>query len=65
MHEKYYVIFSQKLAGYLMLNGIRLIFIRPDKHNENKNVFIFKNTDELKEKIKEYKIKKIALNNCS
>jgi hypothetical protein len=52
--KKEYIIFNQKLAGFLMLNGF------PLKHMEksdktNKNIFFFNESVELFKKIQEYK----------
>lgn len=55
MDKKYFIVFSQKLAGYLMFNGHILIGLRKDKNNTNKNVFIFINSDELINTINNYK----------
>jgi len=52
--KKEYVIFNQRLAGYLMQKGF--VLKRMEKSNKsNRNVFIFNNTDDLIEKIKNYK----------
>lgn len=47
-------IFSQKLAGLLMLKGFVLQAIRPDKYHNNRNVFIFNDSDALHEVLNEY-----------
>lgn len=41
-------IYSQRLAGYLMLNGFPLLKISEDRQS-GKNHFIFANNDELRE----------------
>lgn len=46
-HETAKPIFSQRLAGFLMFNGHRLVDIK-------KNVFYFFETDELNELIENY-----------
>lgn len=46
MKKKRYI-FSQKLAGLLMLKGFVLKEMRPDKHNPSRNVFVFNNSEEL------------------
>ena len=50
-----YVVFSQRLAGFLMLKGFRLVRTERNMKFEKKNVFIFKKSDELEEAIDEYK----------
>ena len=47
-------IWSQKLAGYLMLNGFVLVDMRKDKYGTNKNVFFFNNSEAIQERIKQY-----------
>ena len=47
-------IFSQKLAGLLMLHGFYLKEMRPDKQNSTKNVFIFNDSEELKKVLNEF-----------
>jgi hypothetical protein len=46
MKNKPYVIYDQRLAGFLMENDCRLIQLRPDRKCPTKNVFIFDNDDE-------------------
>ncbi|MBQ5565159.1 MAG: hypothetical protein IIT39_17430 [Clostridia bacterium] len=43
----FYTIYSQKLAGFLMLNGLPLIRLVPDFKRGNKNSFIFANNEKL------------------
>lgn len=47
------VIYSQRLAGKLMMRGFILQEIGIDKRNNKKNVFYFKNSEELKIAIQE------------
>ena len=54
MEFKSIIVFSQKMAGWLMYQGFVLIQMRPDKKNNNKNIFIFKESEEIRNKIKEY-----------
>lgn len=49
------VIYSQRLAGYLMLNGFVLQGIQQSTSDSKKNVFLFKDSDELKIKIQQFK----------
>lgn len=55
MKDSLYKCFSQKQCSYLMSNGFILITMRPDLKNPNKNVFLFKNSDELQSVLKDYK----------
>lgn len=48
-------IFSQRLAGSLMMKGFVLIGMRPDEHNTRRNVFIFNDSEQLQQAIAEYK----------
>lgn len=51
---KKYIVFSQKVAGYLMLHGQSLKMIDKSKKNPSMNVFIFNDTDELRLLISKY-----------
>ena len=53
--SKMITIFSQKLAGYLMMNYFVLVSMRPNKNNTGKNVFFFNDTPDLQMAIEEYK----------
>lgn len=54
--KKEYVIYNQKLAGYLMQQGFVLKRMeKTTQENSNRNVFIFNNTESLIQIIKEYK----------
>ena len=46
-------IFSQKLAGYLMMHSFVLIGMRPNNNNAGKNVFFFNNTPDLRMALEE------------
>jgi hypothetical protein len=52
--KKEYVVFNQRLAGYLMLKGFPLKHIERSEKT-NKNIFFFNESDELFKKIKEFK----------
>ncbi|WP_370736960.1 DUF5659 domain-containing protein [Desulfitobacterium hafniense] len=60
---KTYYVRSQRLAGHLMLNGFVLQGVKPANDDSNRNVFLFKNSDELIEKIQEYKTNKGVVTN--
>lgn len=49
------VIFNQKVAGYLMLNGFVIKKLeQSNKEDGRRNVFIFNDTEELRDKINKY-----------
>lgn len=43
--EKDYIVFSQTMAGYLMMNGCKLKKLKAAKDNSNKFVYFFPNTE--------------------
>lgn len=43
-----YIVYSQKMAGYLMQRGFVLVDMQPDKKHPRRNVFFFYETPELK-----------------
>ena len=47
-------IFTQKLAGYLMMHGFVLMKIAPHYGGNGKNVFYFKDSKEINAAIDEY-----------
>jgi len=57
---------SQKLAGYLMLfKNFRLIETQPSREDENRNVFLFTNSQILQDAINEYKEWRILNSNAN
>ncbi|WP_334305225.1 DUF5659 domain-containing protein [Enterocloster clostridioformis] len=52
--KKSFIIYSQKLAGYLMQRGFVLIDMQPDLKKSGRNVFFFMNTPQLKSAIDDY-----------
>lgn len=52
--EKFKYIFSLKLAGYLMMNGQRIIRINRNLNVFNKDVYVFVDTPELCQLMSEY-----------
>lgn len=52
--EKFKYIFSLKLAGYLMMNGHRIIRINHNLNIKNKDVYVFIDTPELCRLMSEY-----------
>lgn len=55
MDKKIITIFSQRLAGYLMYNGFVVGGMRPDDDGSGRNVFFFKNSDDIQNTIKKYR----------
>lgn len=49
-----YIVYNQRMAGYLMQKGFVLIDMRPDLKNTRRNVFLFNDTPQLKSAIDEY-----------
>lgn len=49
-----FIVYSQKLTGYLMQKGFVLIDMRPDLKKSGRNVFFFNDTPQLKSAIDEY-----------
>ena len=56
-------IHSQSLAGFLMMSRFILIDQREDLKNKNKNVFIFRDSKEIRNAMKKYSIDKEIINN--
>ena len=48
------LIFTAKLARYLLKQGYRIIDMKPNKDNPDRTVFIFIDCDGLKESIREF-----------
>lgn len=54
---KDYVVFSQRLAGWLMLYGCKLLKVDQSRHDSNKLIYFFPNTEYVLKQVEEYKIK--------
>ena len=52
--EKFKYIFSLKLAGYLMMNGQRIVRINHNLNVTDKDVYVFVDTPELCQLMSEY-----------
>ena len=52
---KYYIVRSQRLAGYLMQRGFKLISIKQDEAGNGRNIFFFNNSFMLRDAIEQYK----------
>lgn len=57
MEKTAITIFTAKLARMLLKDGFTVIDIKPDKTDEDgkRSVFVFRNENNIMEKIKEYK----------
>lgn len=55
MKEKYKCIYNMRLAGYLMMNGIRILRMEKNQGRPWRNIFIFEETEELMKLIEIYK----------
>jgi hypothetical protein len=54
--KKEYIIFNQRLAGFLMMNGFVLKRLeKSTKQNSDRNIFFFNESDDLFKKITEFK----------
>lgn len=51
------VVFSQKLAGYLMMNGCKLKNISLSKKDNTKFVYFFKDSEQVRTYIDQYSLK--------
>ena len=55
MTSRNYTVFSQRVAGYLMMRGFVLVGMDvKTKEKDGKNVFFFKDSADLQSAIKEY-----------
>ena len=52
--KKKFIVYSQKLTGYLMQKGFVLIDMRTDLKKSGRNIFFFNDTPQLKSAIDEY-----------
>ena len=53
-YKQYKQVFSLRMAGYLMMNGCRLMRVHHDLKGTSRDVYLFKDTEKLNEKILEY-----------
>lgn len=62
--RKYQYIFSLRLAGYLMLNGFRILRIHHNLKTKGKDVYLFENSEKLQAAIGEYLKYKNKIKEC-
>lgn len=55
MNKDIITIFSQRLAGYLMYDGFVVGGMRRDDDGSGRNVFFFKNSENIQKAIKKYR----------
>ncbi|WP_144700165.1 DUF5659 domain-containing protein [Fictibacillus phosphorivorans] len=55
--EKDFVVFSQRMAGYLMMNSCRLKKMKVDKDNSTKFVYFFSDNENVRKLADQYKFK--------
>ncbi|CAM3677258.1 DUF5659 domain-containing protein [Cytobacillus oceanisediminis] len=53
-NENDFVVFSQRLAGYLMMNGCKLLNMKADKRDSTKYVYFFPHTLYVLEHVNKY-----------
>lgn len=61
MKKSLYTVYSQRLAGYLMLNGFPLLKITPDSRT-GKNNFLFANNEMMQDYIDRWQLEKMQNN---
>lgn len=54
MEKKFKYIFSLRLAGYLMMNGFRIIRINHNLQKHGKDVYVFEDSKEICKAMEEY-----------
>ena len=52
--KKFKYIFSLRLAGFLMMNGFRILRINHNLQKRDKDVYVFENSDELCRMMEKY-----------
>lgn len=57
-HKPYKQIFSLRLAGYLMYNGMRIRGIQRNLKLKDKDIYLFENNEHLSQLIGEYSVAK-------
>lgn len=57
-----FTVFNQRLAGFLMLKGFKLLSVEPSKNIKDFNIFVFRQSDKLNKAIEQYQeIKKFFI----
>ena len=53
-NKKFKYIFSLKLAGYLMMNGFRILRINHNLQKQGKDVYVFEDSEEICKTMEKY-----------
>lgn len=53
---KLYYVYTQKMCAELMLKGYKLLSVEPSQKREGYNVFIFRDSERLRNEVKELMI---------
>ena len=56
--NKQYVVHSQKMAGWLMLRGNKLITVAVNKRRPNYLIYVFNDTDKLRNDMSDYAVRR-------
>lgn len=54
MTKNVFKVFNQRIAGYLMYNGLKLLSIEPNPNISKFNVFIFEKSEQLTKLLNNY-----------
>jgi len=57
-NKRFKYIFSLRLAGYLMINGFRILRINHNLERHGKDVYVFENSEEICKAMENYTIYK-------
>lgn len=55
--NKQYVVHSQKMAGWLMLRGNKLITVADNKRHPGYHIYVFNDTDKLRNDMADYTLR--------
>lgn len=58
MEKKFKYIFSLRLAGYLMMNGFRILRINHNLQRFDKDVYVFEDSEEICKAMEKYTVDK-------
>ena len=54
MDKKFKYVFSLRLAGYLMMNGFRILRINHNLQKHGKDVYVFEDSEEINKAMEKY-----------
>ena len=58
MEKKFKYVFSLRLAGYLMMNGFRILRINHNLQKYGKDVYVFEDSEEICKAMEKYTMNK-------